>query len=98
MSAGQRVYISGELRCKAFVNNENHKRQRISIQVNELYATKSAGIQAHTEDDDASANIDDTKTKCIDCNNVSMLSHIASDIQHLENFSRFYLASNFTVK
>lgn len=84
LSKGQRVYISGELRSDSFKNNENQNRQRISINVNELYASKAAGS--------VDAN------KYTDCNSVFLVSHIVSDINHLDNFSQFYMSSNYTVK
>lgn len=84
LSLGQRVYISGELRSKMFVNKENENHQRINILVNELYATKPTEIL-------------DT-TKYTDYNNVFLLSHIVWDIHHYEKCSRFFLSSTVTVR
>lgn len=97
LSVGHRVYLSGELRSKSFVNNENQNRQRINIYVNELYASKPATSKANTIDADGSESQTDT-TKYPDYNSVFLMSHIISEIQHTESFSRFYMSSNLTVR
>lgn len=84
LTKGQRVYISGELRSDSFKNSENHNRQRITIHVNELYASKAAG------------NVE--VTKYTDCNSAFLLSHIVSNINHNDNFSQFYMSSNVEVR
>lgn len=84
LSLGQRVYISGELRSRSFVNKENQNHQRINIHVNELFATKQSEA---TE-----------PTRPTDYNSVFLLSHIVWDIQHFDNFSRFQLSSTITVR
>lgn len=84
LSLGQRVYISGELRSRSFVNKENQNHQRINIHVNELFATKqSKGADT---------------TRHADYNNVFLLSHIVWDVQHFDNFSRFHLSTTINVR
>lgn len=84
LSLGQRVYISGELRSRSFMNKENQNHQRINIHVNELFATKQS------EANDAARHTD--------YNSVFLLSHIVWDVQHYANFSRFHLSSTVTVR
>lgn len=90
LSIGQRVFISGDLRSKHFVNNENQNRQQFHIHVNDLYASKSDATNLDKGQTDAK--------KHNDCNSIFLLSHIVSDIQHMEGFSRFFLASHLTVR
>lgn len=96
LSLGQRVYISGELRSKPFINKENQNHQRINILVNELYATKPAATETNTIDSDES-EVSDT-IKYTDYNSVFLLSHIVWDINHFDTFSRFVLSSSITVR
>lgn len=96
LSFGQRVYITGELRSKSYQNKDNQYNQRITIFVNELYASKSAASETNAHDSDGSGVAD--ATKHTDYNSVFLLSHIVWDIQHLDTFSRFYLSSNVTVR
>lgn len=87
LSIGQRVYLSGALRTTDFVTEQNKMRQMFQINVNELYATKLTSEESNTEDSGS-------QQRQLDQNSVSMLAHIASDIQHFETVSRFVLAIN----
>ena len=89
LSLGQRVCILGQLSSKTFANKDNQNREKFNILVNELYANKPA---ENTNDGEGNAV---TNT---DYNSVFMLSHIVSDIHHFENFSRFYLGANITLR
>lgn len=84
LAIGQRVFISGELQAQNFLNNENQQRQTFQIRVNELYATRTAN----------DANDAESK-KNIDHNSVCVLSYVASDVIHHENFSVFNMVSYY---
>lgn len=88
LTIGQRVFLSGQLRSTNFMNNENQNRQMFQVHVNELYASKS-------NESDVSSNEGE---KSIDHNSVFVLAHIASDIKHFENHSRFFVTSHFTTR
>lgn len=93
LSLGQRVYISGELRSTSFQNNENQNRQMFQVRVSEIYASKLNDSEVVTRE-----SLNSTSKKTIDHNSVSILAHIASDIQHFDNHSRFFVASHFELK
>lgn len=98
LSVGQRVYISGELQSKSFDVTEDRQRQAFQIRASELFVTKLDNSQvAQTE---LSSEDEDIKTsnQSIDCNSVSIMSYIASEVGHFENFSTFTLCSHHTPK
>lgn len=80
ISEGQRVYISGNLQATNFLNDQNKNRVQFSVRVNQMYVSKA---DTSTEEN---AKIDE--------NHVSILSHIASEINHLDTFSTFKLVSH----
>lgn len=85
LSAGQRVYIAGELQTVNFINEENQQRQSLNVKVNELYASKTS-------------ETNDVAHKNIDQNNVCLLSYIATDIGHLDTHSVFSLIGHYTAR
>lgn len=87
LSIGQRVYISGDLQTTDFVTDQNKMRQMFQINVHEMYATKQTDGEMNTADGDRPKGH-------LDQNSVSMLAHIASDIQHFGTICRFILAIN----
>lgn len=89
LSVGQRVYLAGDLRATNFVNSENQNRQFFHVHVNEIYASKLS---------DSGANTDGESSRPVDHNSVFILAHIASEIQHSDNFSRFFVATHHTPK
>lgn len=89
LTVGQRVFVSGDLRANTYVNNENQNRQSFHVHVNEIYASKPS---------DSGVNTDEDSNRPIDHNSVFVLAHIASDIQHADNFSRFFVATHHTSK
>lgn len=82
ISEGQRVYVAGDLRAGNYLNAQNQNREQLSIRANEVYVSKA----------DTSTG-ENTASK-IDQNSVSILSHIASEIIHLDNYSVFKLVSH----
>lgn len=80
------MYIAGELRASNFVNQDNQNRQMYQVHVKELYVSK------------ITENNDSEPIKHSDCNNVNILAHIASEIQHNENSSRFYVSTHFMAR
>lgn len=82
LSAGQRVYIAGELQTSNFVNEENEQRQSLNVKVNEIYASRAS-------------ETNDEAHKSIDQNNVCLLSYIATEIVHFETYSTFSLIGHF---
>lgn len=67
-----------------FTNNENKPRQSYQVKVNELYASK--------------AESNDEPSRYTDQNNVCILSHIVSDIFHLDNHSVFNVCGHYLIK
>lgn len=93
LTVGQRVFLSGELRATNFMTNENQNRQMFQVRVNELYASKLNDTDVGSNESESSES-----KKSIDHNSVFILAHIASDIQHYDNHSRFFVASHFTTR
>lgn len=89
LTLGQRVYLSGNLQSTTYVNIENEYRQQYQVLVSEIYAS---------EPNENGANSDEESNRCVDFNSVFVLAHIASDIQHMDNFSRFYVATHHSSK
>lgn len=84
LHAGHRVYIAGQLQVRDFVNNENKKRQGYQISVGELYVSKMN-----------ETNECDEPMKIIDLNNVSIISHVISGIDHYETSSSFSVSYHY---
>lgn len=98
LSEGQRVYISGHLQSNSFFVTGNRQRQSFQIAASEVFVTKLDQTQvAETELSSEDGEIQ-TSNQSIDLNSVSIMSFVASEVEHFETSSTFALCSHHVRK